>query len=620
MAGWTRLLWFIVAWVLWWWISLVHIGPYLTLTQTHSYFLVPKLQAESDVKAKEAEAAATSQTSVWKRSRTNEDWNRFLDGANNSTPNILILITDQMRKPRRRRRGGQDDWIADQLHVTQRLMKHGLTFENAMVAASPCSPSRAALWTGTYPQANGVLDVVSSMTPPWKQLRPRNQKGGFATLGNLFQDAHYETVYKGKWHLHNPLLPNSESLTDFGFNKWNPPDNPYYLSEAKNYDRRYAISDDTYESAVDYLKDWSNRLAHYENKKDKDASSGGGEESPKPFFTVVSLVNPHDITYFLGKWADILPGGYNSTEVERMTGSLRAPVNANEFIRPPNHAGRYNKPSVQHYYQPPWTREQRDQYAQFYAYLNHYIEKPGGDLDAVVNALSKEALDRTLIVRFSDHGEMGMSHGLLEKMSVAYEEVLNVPLVVSNPIAFPNNKNNNNNEPVSQSKSSSSQRLVSLVDLMPTLCTLAGLRVPSSAVGVDFSSTVMEQEDDNDMFVADDDEDDKKNKKYPSNENAVIFTNDYPSRNTSMYLPDLIRCIRTGHDYKGAPNHKYAVYFKPGSTYFQFELYDLNTDPNENTNLLANDDDNNDGNILPRNASAHSQFLIWNLLHTDLTA
>ena len=38
----------------------------------------------------------------------------------------------------------------------------------------------------------------------------------------------------------------------------------------------------------------------------------------------------------------------------------------------------------------------------------------------------------------ADHGEMGLSHGgLRQKMFNAYEETIRVPLVVSNPVLFP---------------------------------------------------------------------------------------------------------------------------------------------------------------------------------------
>src|SRR5690606_40824053 len=58
------------------------------------------------------------------------------------------------------------------------------------------------------------------------------------------------------------------------------------------------------------------------------------------------------------------------------------------------------------------------------------------------------------------HGEMGLSHGGLRQKSFnVYEETINVPLVIANPVLFP--------QPVT------TNALASLIDLMPTLATLA---------------------------------------------------------------------------------------------------------------------------------------------------
>ncbi len=62
-------------------------------------------------------------------------------------------------------------------------------------------------------------------------------------------------------------------------------------------------------------------------------------------------------------------------------------------------------------------------------------------------------------MRCADHGEMGLSHGgLRQKAFNAYEETINVPIVVSNPVLFP--------KPVE------TDALASLVDLLPTVLSL----------------------------------------------------------------------------------------------------------------------------------------------------
>ena len=58
-------------------------------------------------------------------------------------PNILLILNDQER---------QRDWIPDgvDLPARQRLIDSGLEFTNYYTHTSPCSPSRASLFTGQY--------------------------------------------------------------------------------------------------------------------------------------------------------------------------------------------------------------------------------------------------------------------------------------------------------------------------------------------------------------------------------------------------------------------------------------------------------------------------------------
>ena len=89
-------------------------------------------------------------------------------------------------------------------------------------------------------------------------------------------------------------------------------------------------------------------------------------------------------------------------------------------------------------------------------------EKIGRLLAALGDPDDPDSLrSRTVIARTSDHGELGLSHGgLRQKMFNAYEESIHVPLVVSNPLIFPEPRE--------------SDALVSLVDLVPTMLGLAG--------------------------------------------------------------------------------------------------------------------------------------------------
>ena len=86
------------------------------------------------------------------------------------------------------------------------------------------------------------------------------------------------------------------------------------------------------------------------------------------------------------------------------------------------------------------NRQAKLDYVNFYAYLHRVVdEKIGRLLEALGDAGDPGSLrSRTVVLRCADHGEMGLSHGgLRQKTFNAYEETINVPLVVSNPVLFP---------------------------------------------------------------------------------------------------------------------------------------------------------------------------------------
>ena len=82
--------------------------------------------------------------------------------------------------------GGQ---IVQTPHI-DRLASEGALCTSFYAATTPvCSPTRAALLTGLYPQHNRV--VQNNVPLP----------SGTSTLGSILQQKGYRTGYIGKWHL-----------------------------------------------------------------------------------------------------------------------------------------------------------------------------------------------------------------------------------------------------------------------------------------------------------------------------------------------------------------------------------------------------------------------------------
>jgi arylsulfatase A-like enzyme len=268
----------------------------------------------------------------------------------------------------------------------------------------------------------------------------------------------------------------------------------------------------------------------------------------QPFFLVISLVNPHDVLFYPSRTFE--EAGYDPSWLQ---GDIEVPGTNGEDLS--------TKPSVQAEFlrifnltgKPRTEAEKR-------AYLNYYGNLMRSSDNYLVDVLDKlestGLLDDTLIVRTADHGEMGLTHGgLRQKNFNFYEEAIRVPLVYSNPRLFP--------------QAQTSEALVSHVDFLPTLASLAA--APASAranwQGVDYSKLVLEPS------------------KRGSTQSYIVFTyDDYQSgQNNPPYPkpPNHIVSIREGR-WKLAKYHDVA---KLNPKRPQWEMYDLDSDPEETENI-----------------------------------
>ena len=108
-------------------------------------------------------------------------------------PNFVVIYTD-------------DQGIGDvgcyghaevQTPNLDRLAKSGARFTNWYSNCPVCSPSRASLLTGQYPERHGILDVLTSTA----QFNTPGLKVGEKTLAGELKKAGYRTGHFGKWHL-----------------------------------------------------------------------------------------------------------------------------------------------------------------------------------------------------------------------------------------------------------------------------------------------------------------------------------------------------------------------------------------------------------------------------------
>ena len=120
----------------------------------------------------------------------------------------------QPEHPSRRVRSGAPTRLAaadaSRLPWRERLRAEGLELTNHYTHSSPCSPSRASLFTGQYISQHGVVDNV--IMPEHNELDP-----AIPTIGSILRDAGYRSSYIGKWHCSQAPSPD---MTEYGFADW----------------------------------------------------------------------------------------------------------------------------------------------------------------------------------------------------------------------------------------------------------------------------------------------------------------------------------------------------------------------------------------------------------------
>ena len=327
--------------------------------------------------------------------------------TDDNKPNILLIITDQERSLQH----WPDNFASEHLPALTRLMKNGMSFTQAFTGACLCSPSRATFLTSRYPSETGVTTTGS---PQPRVPLPKD----IANLATVLQSAGYTCAWKGKWHL-------GAHPKDYGFTGWDPPDAGTCLSINNTLGGGKPDNDGRFlKDCIDFL-----------------------DNAPKPFCLVASFVNPHDV--YMAQYDPTL--GYTHEDFNKV--KVPTPSNWDEDLETKPRA--HEHMSMLHV---PFDNTVQD-YVNFYAYLHTVVDAQ--ILKLLEKLDSSNLTDNTLTIRFSDHGEQALSHGLVEKFFNAYEESIRIPLIFSNPRVW--------------SQPEASDSLVSALDLVPTLAELLGV-------------------------------------------------------------------------------------------------------------------------------------------------
>lgn len=364
-------------------------------------------------------------------------------------PNLLFIVADQFRamclEP------GGDPVSTPFLDS---LASSGVSLANAVSNYPVCSPHRAMMMSGQYPDANGVTHNVNSETAGWGVgLRPDSP-----SWAAVLRDAGYTTGYIGKWHLEAPVpedaIHGAGVLADGRYwDAYSP------LDRRHGFDFWYSYGCNDAHLSPHYWTGDAGRhqrvnVAGWSAAHETDVAveflerSAGPARAGTPFALAVSWNPPHQPF-------DQLPPDH-----ERSYGHLVPEV-------------LLNRPNVD--LDSDAGREAAAIAPLYYAAVSA-IDAQVGRLMESLDALG--LAQDTVVIFTSDHGQQMGSHGLLYK-NVPFEESMRIPFVLRWPGHL---------EPGATAGLSS-------VDIAPTILGLLGMGclVPAAMQGQDVSGVLLKE-------------------------------------------------------------------------------------------------------------------------------
>ena len=365
-------------------------------------------------------------------------------------PNIVFIISDDLTAEALSCYGN----VQSKTPNIDRLATQGVRFTRAYTQYPLCGPSRAALMSGMYPSAIGVMDnkLADGFT---------TNLGARPSLSQHFKDDGYYTARVSKiYHMRIPGditagvdgPDHAASWTE----RFNCPAPEWNSSGAREQLSNERLNLDPSEH---YAGGFGG--AFYVVKGDTDGAEQPDVQAASkaielmrahrdgPFFLAVGLVRPHVPLVAPASYFEPYP-------VELM--KLPPQIPDDELDMPKG--ARYKTSEKSGLDSPEKKQKVLSGYYASVAFMDAQVGR-------ILDALDETGLrENTIVVFTSDHGYHLGEHELWQKMSL-HEESARVPLVIAAPGKAPG----------------ASRSLVQLIDLYPTLVTLAGLSVPTHVQG-----------------------------------------------------------------------------------------------------------------------------------------
>jgi arylsulfatase A-like enzyme len=359
---------------------------------------------------------------------------------NKPRPNIVFIMSDDHASHAMSCYGSR----INQTPNLDRIANGGMRFDNCFCTNAICTPSRAAILTGTY---NHVNEVTTLATPMDNRLQ---------TFPKLLQDNGYQTGIFGKWH-----LGTGPDHCPTGFDDWavlpgqGRYHNPEFIFKGPNGGTKRTVpgyvTDLITDMSLDFLKD-----------RDRD----------RPFCLLYHHKAPHRPWYPDEKHADMYlnedvpePETLHDQYENRSSAAAAAEMRVGVHMTPTDLKCEIPKEMPE--------KELREWAYQ--RYIKDYLRVVASiddNVGRVLDFLDEEGLtENTLIIYTSDQGFFLGDHGWYDKRFM-YEESLRMPFILRYPKEV-------------QPGSVNDDMLLN-VDFASLFLDLAGVQIPSDFQGRSF--------------------------------------------------------------------------------------------------------------------------------------
>ncbi len=358
-------------------------------------------------------------------------------------PNFLILMADQLTS---RALPCYGNPIAKTPRIDA-LAARGVVFDSFYCNSPLCAPSRFSFLSGRQVSAIGAYDNAAEFPAQ------------IPTFAHYLRHSGYQTMLSGKMHFcgADQMHGFEERLTtdiypaDFG---WTP-DWTRFEHRPSWYHTMDSVTQAgacTRTNQTDFDDDvtFNTRQKLYDMARSRDR---------RPFCMVASMTHPHDPYVIPQTYWD----RYAGVDID-MPKVTMDPKNLDPHSRRLRHVCGLDLSPVS-------EQQTRNARRAYYGAVSYVDDQVGTMLAALDDALFS---DNTIVLLLADHGDMLGERGLWYKMNF-FEPACRVPLIVHSPQRFGARRVMNS---------------ASLVDILPTLCELAGRDAAAFATPLDGKSLV----------------------------------------------------------------------------------------------------------------------------------